>query len=339
MREQPISQEAPIAVLGSGSWGTALAILLANNGQQVRLWGHNPQHVAQMQQAGCNDQYLPGIAFPANLQLFANLSVALAGVQDILIVVPSHAFQQLLLQIKPELSANSRVAWGTKGLDPESGRLLHVLTKDLLGKLPTAVLSGPSFAREVALKRPTAVTVASTDPQFASALTARCNNAYFRVYTTQDIIGVEVCGVVKNILAIAAGVVDGLQLGINALSALITRGLAEMQRLGTTMGGQPQTFMGLAGVGDLVLTCTDNQSRNRRFGKAIASGNSQSNAIAEIGQVVEGVHNLKAVHQLAQHLGVEMPIIEQIYQVIFEGLPVQAAIQNLFAREPKSELD
>lgn len=337
---QSEQQATPIAVLGAGSWGTALAVLLAENGHKVRLWSYDPEQAAQMQKARCNAEYLPEITFPDNLEVLNDLSATLNQIQDILIVVPSHAFYRVLQQIKPELSGQTRLVWGTKGLDPESGQLLHTVAQETLGRqLPIAVLSGPSFAREVALKKPTAVTIATTDSAWADALTARLNNAYFRVYTTSDMVGVEVCGAVKNILAIAAGVVDGLQLGINALSALVTRGLAEMQRLGIALGGKPQTFIGLAGVGDLMLTCADNQSRNRRFGAAIARGKTQEQAIAEIGQVVEGAYNLQAVYQLAQQLQVEMPIIEQIYQVFYQNLPVPVAIENLFSRQPRSELD
>ncbi|HVV69570.1 MAG TPA: NAD(P)H-dependent glycerol-3-phosphate dehydrogenase [Gammaproteobacteria bacterium] len=337
---QSEQQATPIAVLGAGSWGTALAVLLAENGYEVRLWSYDPEQVAQMRKIRCNAYYLPEITFPDNLEVFDDLPATLNQIQDILIVVPSHAFQGLLQRLKPELSVGSRLVWGTKGLDPQSGQLLHTIAQETLGiELPTAVLSGPSFAREVALKKPTAVTIATTDSAWAEALTARLNNSYFRVYTTSDIVGVEVCGAVKNILAIAAGVVDGLQLGINALSALVTRGLAEMQRLGIALGGKPQTFLGLAGVGDLMLTCADNQSRNRRFGAAIARGKTEDQAIAEIGQVVEGASNLKAVYRLAQQLQVEMPITEQIYEVLYQGLPVQAAIENLFSRQPRSELD
>jgi len=334
----PKSLATPIAVLGAGSWGTALAILLANNGHIVRLWGHNAQDVADMKAAGCNARYLPEIQFPSNLQVWDDLSATLQDVRDILIVVPSHAFSALMQKIKPYLMSQARIVWGTKGVEPESGELFHHVVERILGaQHALAVLSGPSFAIEVAQEKPTAVTVASHDVAFARDLSAQLNNSYFRVYTTQDVVGVEICGAVKNVLAIAAGIVDGLQLGTNALSALITRGLAEMQRLGLALGGKPATFMGLAGLGDLVLTCTGNQSRNRRFGAAIAAGKRKEQAIAEIGQVVEGLDNLNAVYHLAQKLVVEMPIIEQVYRVIHDQVPVAQAIKALFARQTRGE--
>jgi glycerol-3-phosphate dehydrogenase (NAD(P)+) len=330
----------PIAVLGSGSWGTALSILLASNHQVVRLWGHDAEHIQEMRDMRSNERYLPGIHFPDLLELVDDLSEALDGVRDILIVVPSHVFIELLIKLKTLLMPDARIVWGTKGMVLGTGQLLHDATSQILGQqYSTAAIAGPSFAKEVALGKPTAITIATLDHSFAQSLIARLNSNTFRVYSSTDIIGVEVCGVVKNILAIAAGVVDGLSLGANALSALITRGLAEMQRLGIRLGGQPSTFQGLAGMGDLILSCTDNQSRNRRFGKAIAEGKSQEDAIKEIGQVVEGLSNLKTVYHLAQTLSVEMPITEQVYYVIYEGLSAQSAIQNLFTRQTKSELD
>ncbi len=329
-----------ITVLGAGSWGTALALLLARNGQEVRLWSYDSAHILEMRRERCNTRYLPGILFSDNLQLFTDLSSALTAVRDILIVVPSHAFPELLLKIKPFLLPESRIAWGTKGLEPNKGQLLHLLVEDILGKSHSkAVLAGPSFAQEVAMNKPTAITLATEDAEFAQSLGDQLMNSNFRVYTTADMVGVEICGAVKNILAIAAGIVDGLDLGMNALSALITRGLAEMQRLGMAAGGKPATFMGLAGVGDLILTCTGNLSRNRRFGAAIGQGKTTRQALQEIGQVVEGLNNLDGVYHLAEKLGIEMPIIEQIHQVIYHDVPVGLAIENLLSREPRSEAE
>lgn len=332
------SSKQPIAVLGAGSWGSALAILLARNGHDVRLWGHESDHITEMQSKHCNTRYLPGILFPENLQTYSDVSLALEAVQDVLVVVPSHAFSSLLLRIKPFFHMQSRLIWGTKGLEPSTGQLLHVVAEEILEKpYPLAVLAGPSFAQEVALEKPTAITIATENAQLAASMSQYLNNAYFRVYTTDDVPGVEICGAVKNILAIAAGFVDALDLGMNAMSALITRGLAEIQRLGIALGGKPSTFMGLAGVGDLVLTCTGSLSRNRRFGAAIASGKQPAAALKEIGQVVEGLDNLSGVYHLAQTYQVDMPITEQIYHVINHGLSVKEAIGNLFAREPKAE--
>lgn len=335
-----IHKRQPIAVLGAGSWGTALAMLLAKNGQDVRLWGHDSAHIRQMQITRYNQRYLDHIPFPDKLQLVDDLSVVLQGVQDILLVVPSHAFTEILLQIKPFLHEESRLVWGTKGLEPRTGNLFHVVTETILDHhYPQAVLAGPSFAKEVALAKPTAVTLATKDITFAKTLSYIFNNPNFRVYTTTDVAGVEICGAVKNILAIAAGIVDGLDLGMNALSALITRGLAEMQRLGIAAGGRSATFMGLAGVGDLILTCMGNLSRNRRFGAALAQGKTPEQAVQEIGQVVEGLDNLMGVYLLAKKLKVEMPITEQIYQVIHYDLPVARAITNLLSRKPKWEAE
>lgn len=331
--------ETPITVLGAGSWGTALAILLAKNGQPVRLWGHDTKQLQQMKRAGCNLRYLPDIAFPENLQLVEKLSDALFDVQDVLVVVPSHAFKELLIKIKPYLMPGARLVWGTKGFTTD-GKLLHAAATALLQKSNEhhlAVLSGPSFASEVARELPTAVTIASTDHSFVKALTARLTNGYFRVYSSTDVTGVEICGIVKNVLAIAAGIVDGLHLGANAQSALITRGLAEMKRLGLAVGGKSATFLGLAGVGDLILSCTDNQSRNRRFGHAIAHKKTPKQAIAEIGQAVEGYYNIEAVYRLAKQLNVEMPITEQVYEVIYQQRPPKVAIQALLSRAPKKE--
>lgn len=332
------AENKTIAVLGAGSWGTALAILLANHHQHVKLWSHESDHVAEMQATRSNQRFLPGFPLPAHIELFSELSAAVKDVEDILIVVPSLAFRSLLLSLKPFISTHTRLVWGTKGMDTTTGHLLDEVAREILGKNhPLAILSGPSFALDVAANLPAAVTIASHDKHFSHALALRFNSSTFRVYTTQDMVGVEICGVVKNILAIAAGISDGLGLGASAQSALITRGLAEMQRLGLALGAKPGTFLSLAGIGDLILTCTDDKSRNRRFGKAIAAGKTQAEAITEIGQAVEGMYNLKAIHDLIQKKHVSMPITEQIYQVIYEGLPPRVAVQNLFAREIKED--
>lgn len=331
---------SPITILGAGSWGTALALLLANSGQSVRLWGHNPDHMADMERERRNVRYLPEFLLPETVSLYTDLHAAVADIKDVVIMVPSHAFSETLSQLSLSLSPQARIAWGTKGLDPQTHELLHHTARRILSaQRPYAVISGPTFAREVAKGLPTAVTLASAHKGFRHALSQRLNQNTFRVYTSDDITGVEVCGVVKNILAIAAGIIDTLGLGSNALSAMITRGLAEMKRLGVALGGKPATFTGLAGIGDLVLTCTDNQSRNRRFGKAIAAGQTQEAATAQIGQIVEGFHNLKTVYELAQRLKVSMPITTQVYHVVYQGLSVSAAIHNLFARQTRSEDD
>lgn len=327
----------PLTVIGAGSWGTALAVLLARNGQSVRLWDHQPKHISDLYHKRINTRYLPGVALPDALELFGELSEALQGVDDILIAVPSHAFRDILLQIKPFVTAETRVVWGTKGIDPTSGKLLHEVTQELLGKIPMAILAGPSFAKEVALGLPTAITIANNDAEFAKELVERLHNPVFRVYTTEDMIGAQICGAVKNVLAIAVGASDGLGFGANARCALITRGLAEMARLGIAMGGQQETFMGLAGIGDFVLTATDDQSRNRRFGLALGSGKNLEQVRKEIGQVVEGASNAISVYELAKKFQVEMPITQQVNRVLNENVPIIDAVKTLLSRGPTKE--
>jgi glycerol-3-phosphate dehydrogenase (NAD(P)+) len=263
----------------------------------------------------------------------------LSQIQDIFVAVPSHAFREVMNLIKPFLNSDVRIGWGTKGLDPESGKLFHEVVQEIIGKIPMAVLSGPSFAKEVALELPTAVTLANNNQNFSQDLVSRFYNPNFRVYTSNDMIGVQLCGAVKNVLAIAVGVSDGLNLGANARCALITRGLAEMARLGKAMGGNLETFMGLAGIGDLVLTATDDQSRNRRCGLALALGKELTKIQEEIGQVIEGATNAGIVYNLAKKLNVEMPIVEQVYLTLYENLPASEAVKALLSRYPKAELN
>lgn len=329
---------ASVSVLGAGSWGTALAILLARNGHGVTLWGHRPEHVAALRTERCNRRYLPGVFFPDNLNPVADLREAAGSAELQLIAVPSHGFSALLGEIKPHLPPRVKIAWATKGLELESGRLLHEVAEAILGmETPTAVLSGPTFAGEVAANLPTAITVASKWADFAGALVNLLHNNRFRAYTSDDIVGVQLGGATKNVLAIAAGVADGLGFGANARAALITRGLAEMMRLGLALGGKPETFMGLAGVGDLILTCTDDQSRNRRFGLGLGRGEAREDVIARIGQEIEGIATTKIVYRLSRTHGIDMPITEQTYKILYEGLVPVEAVNNLLIREPKSE--
>ena len=329
---------ATVAVLGPGSWGTALALLLARNGHTVRLWGHDPDEIAPLRRERENRRYLPGIPFPPALSAGVDLAEALAGADLALAVVPSHVYGLTLTRLRPHLPATAGFAWATKGLEPGGGRFLHQVTADLLGAAwPAAVISGPSFAREVARGLPTAVTVASVDPAHARRVAALLHGSNLRAYTSADVIGVELGGAVKNVLAIAAGIADGLGFGANARAALITRGLAEMVRLGLAVGGQRETFMGLAGIGDLVLTCTDDQSRNRRFGLAIGQGVTAEAACAAIGQVVEGAVTARETLRLAQQQGVEMPITEQVNAVLDHGQDPRQAVEILLARDPKPE--
>lgn len=327
-----------IAVLGAGSWGTALAVLLARNGQPTVLWGRDAAHVATMERERCNRRFLPDAAFPGALSLAPELETAVAGARDVLVVVPSHAFGEVLEKAAVAFPKGGRLVWGTKGFEPGGGRLLHQVAQSVLGpQVAAAVLSGPTFAREVARGLPTAVAVASRDAAFADALSARFHNPRFRVYTSADVIGVQVGGAVKNVLAVAAGIADGLGFGANTRAALITRGLAELMRLGVALGGQAETFMGLAGLGDLVLTCTDDQSRNRRVGLALGRGLSLDAALASVGQVAEGVRTVREVRALARRLQVEMPIAEQVDRVLHEAVAPAEAVAALLSRAARSE--
>jgi glycerol-3-phosphate dehydrogenase (NAD(P)+) len=335
MTPEPVS---PIAVLGAGSWGTALAVQLARGGQAVSLWGRNAADLRDMATDRENRRYLPGIALPASLRPEADLSRVVSSHRDLLVCVPSHAFRATLTALRPSLAAGARIAWATKGFEHSTGQLPHQVAAETLGAgVPVAVLSGPTFAREVAAGLPTAMTVASGDAAFAAALAARLSEHMFRAYTSDDMTGVEVGGAVKNVLAIGAGVSDGLGFGANTRIALITRGLVEMTRLGVALGARSATFMGLSGMGDLVLTCTDDQSRNRRFGLAIARGQTAAEAASTIGQVVEGRFAASAVRSVAGRLGLEMPICEQVYRVLEEGASPQDAVMALMARARKPE--
>ncbi|WDE12276.1 NAD(P)H-dependent glycerol-3-phosphate dehydrogenase [Thalassomonas haliotis] len=333
------SEQAKIVVLGAGSYGTALAICLARNGHKTLLWGRDQAHVAQMAASRDNQRYLPDVALPTALQLESDLAAAVRASDNILVVVPSHAFGDMLKQIKPYLSAKSKVAWATKGLEPETGRLLQDVAREVLGQdMSLAVLSGPTFAREMAAGLPTAISMSSTDEAFVAELSdlLHCQK-HFRVYLNNDFIGVQLGGAVKNVIAIGAGMADGIGFGANARTALITRGLAEMTRLGAALGADANTFMGMAGLGDLVLTCTDNQSRNRRFGLALGQGKEVDQAMKDIGQVVEGYRNTKEVYLLARRMKVEMPIVEQVYQVLYQGKDAKLAASDLLSRQPKVE--
>jgi len=331
---------ADIAVLGAGSWGTALAIQSARAGRPARLWGRNSAHIETMAHERTNRRYLPDVAFPDSLQLIPQLEAAIDGVHDVLIAVPSHAFRSLLTQLKPLLPAATRLCWATKGFEVDSGKLPNEVAHEVLGPVrAVAVLSGPTFAAEVGAGLPTAMTIASPDADYAETLAHDLSSTSFRAYTSTDITGVEVGGAVKNVLAIGAGLSDGLGFGANTRIALITRGLVEMTRLGVALGAQRETFMGLAGLGDLVLTCTDNHSRNRRFGLALAQGTGVELALFDIGQVVEGFHAAKALRRVAAREHVVMPIAEGIYGVLFEQLPAEHVVRGLMMRPIRPEFD
>ncbi len=332
-------KDAVISVLGAGSYGTALAIAISRNGHQTLLWSHRPEQVATLAAERCNKVFLPDATFPDSLCPVASLEQVVQASRDLLIVVPSHVFADVLKQIKPFLRKDSRVAWATKGLDPTTGSLLQDVAREILGPdIPLAVLSGPTFAKELAMGLPTAISLASTDGDFASDLAdlVHCDRS-FRVYLNDDMVGLQLGGAVKNVIAIGAGLADGLGFGANARTALITRGLVELQRLGVALGARQETFMGMAGLGDLVLTCTDNQSRNRRFGLALGRGQDVQAAMTDIGQVVEGYRNAAEVYQLAARYSVEMPICEQVYQVLYQGKNAREAAIALLSRDRKAE--
>lgn len=326
-----------VAVLGAGSWGTALAILLGHNGHDVRLWGHQPQKIEALVRDRENKAFLPGVPLSDNITPLSDLATVLADVAAVVVVVPSHAFRSVVTLIAPLLETGIGVAWATKGFEPGTQRLLSEVAAELLPGRELAVISGPTFAGEVARSLPTAVTVAASTQRFAAHMADLLHAPWFRPYTSDDLIGVQVGGASKNVLAIAAGIADGLGFGANTRAALITRGLAEIMRLGIQLGGRQETFMGLAGLGDLVLTCTDNQSRNRRMGLALAEGLTIEQARTRIGQEVEGVHTAQEVFKLARRSGVEMPISEQVYAVLYEQLDPGTAVRNLLERSQKSE--
>ena len=327
-----------ISVLGAGSWGTALAVLMAGNGNHVRLWSHDGGQLAAMQEQRSNAAYLPGVYFPQDLALSDDLAGTAGDSADLLIAVPSQGFRGLLESLFDKLPDTARIAWASKGLESPDGRLLHEVAHEVLGdKYPVAVISGPTFAMEVVKGQPAAIAIASQDEAFATDLRERLHNGTFRAYTNNDLMGVQVGGAVKNVLAIAAGIADGLGYGANSRAALVTRGLAEMCRFGIAMGARAETLTGLAGLGDLVLTCTDDQSRNRRLGIALAQGSSVSQAEADIGQVVEGVHTAAMVVQRAQQLDIEMPITEQVDHVLSGRMTPEQTVQNLLSRAARQE--
>lgn len=325
--------EAPIAVVGAGSWGTALAIQFARAGRRTLLWGRDDDAMQALATVRVNDRYLPDVPFPDGLEVTSDLAGAVAEATDVLVVVPSHGFRELLHTLHGLPVPPRTLAWATKGFEIETGLLPHQVAEQVFrAATPMAVLSGPTFAREVGAGLPSAMTIAASNQTFCLHLAQAISTEQFRAYTSHDLIGVEVGGAVKNALAIGAGISDGLGFGANTRVALITRGLVEMTRLGIALGADRNTFMGLSGMGDLVLTCTDNQSRNRRFGLALAAGNTAEQARKTIGQVVEGYFAAKAVYEVAQRLGVNMPLVEQIYGVVYEGRSPAAAVHELMNR-------
>ena len=325
-----------LAVLGAGAWGTALAAQWTGQ-HAVTLWGRDPKQLAAIRSEHRNTRYLPDCTLPEALDATSDLGAALAGADLVVIAVPSSGLRSTLAALAQHASLPPLV-WVCKGFEPGSRKLPHQLIAELLpAQTRTAVLSGPSFALEVARGHPTALTLASRDPELAHTLAAALSSHRLRIYAHDDVVGVEVGGAVKNVIAIAAGICDGLELGLNARAALITRGLAEMTRLGVRLGGHAETFMGLSGLGDLILTTTGDLSRNRQVGLRLARGQSLDTILAELGHVAEGVTTAREVDALAHEIGVEMPITHGVCQMLFDGLSAREVVDALLNREIKSE--
>lgn len=329
----------PVLVIGAGAWGTALATVLAGNGYPVWLWGRDPEHIAALNAHRCNRYYLPEADFPESLQPVDDLNLCLDECDELVLAVPFTGIRVLLESVNEYTDKQLKICLTSKGLEPGTQYLGHAIVTDCLGdKAKIAILSGPSFATEVAARMPTAVTIASVDRGLAMSFAEKFHNEMFRVYTHDDIIGVQMGGATKNIIAIATGISDGLGFGCNARAALLTRGLAEITRFGVDLGGEQETFMGLTGLGDLILTCTDNQSRNRQFGFELAKGIDALQACENVARTVEGMNTARQVFQLALKNNIDMPITEQVCKVIDGSVEPSDAVNALLARQRKSEL-
>ena len=329
-----------VAVLGAGSWGTALADLLARNGHHVGLWTWSTDMADELRRSGCNERFLPGVELSTNLTVTADLRSTLEGAEYILSVSPSHRVRSVIEAAAPFVSGDAVLISASKGFELETGLRMTQVIGEVLGREvadASVVLSGPSFAAELARHLPTAVTLASRSPANAEYAQQLCQNEHFRLYTQLDVIGTEVGGSLKNVMAIAAGISDGLGLGGNARAALLTRGLAEMSRLAEQMGGQSFTLAGLAGMGDLLLTCTGDLSRNRRVGLALGAGQTLESVLAGMTSVAEGVRTTRAARDLAVAHGVEMPIVDAVYSVLYEGVDPVEGLTRLMSRDPKPE--
>ncbi len=327
-----------VGVLGAGSWGTALASLCARSGHPTTLWGRRPQDMADMAAHKRNLRYLPDLDLPPALNYSADLATTVSDADLLLVVVPSHAFPEVVSELAAYRRSDVGLAWATKGFELGSGRFLHEVAEQTLGvEVPLAVVTGPSFAREVTQGLPTAVTVHSESAAFAQQVADVLHGPTFRAYTGGDVIGAELGGAMKNVLAVATGIADGMNLGLNARAGLITRGLNEMLRLNVALGGKAETLMGLAGLGDLVLTCTGDLSRNRRLGLALGRGQSIAQAVAEIGQAVESIQTADEVMRLANRHGIELPISELVQRVLHEDITPAEGLKMLQAREQKAE--
>ncbi len=327
-----------VVVLGAGSWGSALAMLLARNGNDTTLWGRNASQIDEMKKTGLNLRYLPESPLPESLKLTSDLESSAQSADTLLFVTPSSVMPPLLKSLKDVLKKSVRIAWACKGFEPGTSKFMHQLAEEILDpSIALAILTGPSFAKEVAENSPTAVTIASKNDVFASDLVNRFHCQNFRAYSSNDVLGAELGGAMKNVFALATGMADGMRLGDNTRAALITRGLAEMMRLGLALGAKAETFMGLSGVGDLTLTCTGDLSRNRRLGLALGAGVSLESAIREIGQTVEGVQAARESVRLGRKYQVDLPISEQVYEVLHRGVRPKDAVETLLSRSAKVE--
>lgn len=324
-----------VAVIGAGAWGTALAIALSQR-HEIVLWTRDPAHAAAMQESRSNSRYLPGIEMPTRIAVTPDLHAALLNTELILIAAPTSALRDLLRQIAP-ISRESPLVWACKGFERGSALLPHEIVAGEMPGRTCGVLSGPSFAQEVARARPTALILASRDLAFARGTASALHQTMLRIYSSEDVVGVEIAAAVKNVMAIATGICDGMELGMNARAALITRGLAEIARLGLAMGGKAESFIGLAGAGDLILTCTGDMSRNRRVGLELAAGDALEAILARLGHVAEGVYSAREVRRISAEKGVDMPITSAVCEVLFEGKTAAAALHELLARDPRPE--
>jgi glycerol-3-phosphate dehydrogenase (NAD(P)+) len=331
-----------VAVLGAGSWGTALAEHLASKGPSVRLWARTRELADQIARTRENARYLPGIALPAGVSATSDLQEALAGADLVLFVVPSHGLRALAREVAPLMDDRALIVTATKGIENESLMLMTQVLIDELGRAAEprlSALGGPSFAKEVALGLPTAVCVASSQGDTARSVQELLASDRFRVYSSEDVVGVELGGALKNVIAIAAGAADGLGFGHNARAGLITRGIAEITRLATALGAHPQTLAGLSGMGDLVLTCTGDLSRNRMVGIELGRGRTLPEVLAKMNMVAEGVRTAKSAYDLARREGVDMPITAEVYKALYEGKPPISAVESLMGRALRAERD
>ncbi|SDY20664.1 NAD(P)H-dependent glycerol-3-phosphate dehydrogenase [Nitrosomonas sp. Nm33] len=327
-----------IAILGAGAWGTALAINLSVN-HQVTLWTRDQNQLAELLAQRVNRRYLPDLFLPDSLKLTSELELAVKTAEFILIAVPVAGLRELLQKIRV-ISKALPIILGCKGFEAQSALLPHQIVQEVYSETaPCGILSGPSFAQEVAQGLPTALTLASDDDQFSKYIIGKIHTTCLRIYSSNDVVGVETGGAIKNVIAIATGISDGLKLGNNARAALITRGLAEITRLGVALGGCRETFMGLAGIGDLILTCTGDMSRNRQVGMLLAAGQLLPDILQKIGHVAEGVHTAREAERMSRHLKIEMPVTQAVCSVIYDGVPAEMVVKKILEREPRTEFD